>query len=72
MKTFSLLLIILLLVAFAGSMIQVGAATMPTLSNSGGGSWNYYREITLNSGNSLTDYQVLITLDGSNFPKQTY
>ena len=53
-------------------MIQVGVAATPTLSNSGGGSWNYYREITQTPENSLTDYQMLITLDGSNFPKQTY
>lgn len=66
------ILIILLLVSFAGSMIQVGATAAPTLSDSGGGSWSYYREITITSGNSLTDYQILIMLDGNNFPEKAY
>jgi len=72
MKTLSLLLIILLLISFAGSMIQVGVAATPTLSNSGGGSWNYYRGITQIPENSLTDYQMLITLDGNNFPEKAF
>jgi hypothetical protein len=38
-------------------------------SNDGGGSWSYSKEITINNpGAALTDYQVLVTLDGSNFP----
>ena len=55
----------LVLVGFTGTSIAV-----PTLSNSGGGSWQYYKEITVNenSGNTLTDYQVLVELSGSNFP----
>ena len=40
------------------------------MSNSGGGSWQYYKEITLNenSGSTLTDFQVLLELSGNNFP----
>jgi len=40
------------------------------LSNSGGGEWNYYREITIKeeSGTALSDYQVLVELNPSNFP----
>ena len=46
------------------------AAASPLLSNSGGGSWQYYKEITVNenSGSALTDYQVLVQLSSSNFP----
>ncbi len=40
-----------------------------SLSNNGGGTWQYYRDITINNtGSALTDYQVLVTLDSSNFP----
>lgn len=43
--------------------------TAQELSNSGGGGWQYYRNITLsNSGGVLTNYQVLINLIGSDFP----
>ncbi|VVB97701.1 Uncharacterised protein [uncultured archaeon] len=39
------------------------------LSNSGGGSWQYYREITIsNSGGALSDYQVFVNLSGADFP----
>ena len=43
------------------------------LSNSGGGDWNYYDEITIkeNSGKTLTDYQVLVELSAVNFPTQS-
>lgn len=39
-------------------------------SNSGGGDWSYYKEITVkeNSGKTLTDYQVFVELNPSNFP----
>lgn len=47
------------------SLADTGAA----LSNSGGGSWQYYKEITIsNSGGALSDYQVLVQLSSSNFP----
>jgi len=47
----------------------VSAASAVTLSNAGGGSWAYYKEITVkeNSGKTLTDYQVLVELNSANF-----
>lgn len=47
---------------------MVGSAI--ALSNSGGGSWQYYKEITVseNSGSTLTAYQALVQLSSSNFP----
>jgi len=61
LKIFTLILFILLL-----SNVDTASA----LSNSGGGDWNYYREIiiTENSGKALKDYQVLLKFDSSNFP----
>ncbi len=56
------------------TMVLVGMAgtctAIPDMSNSGGGSWQYYKEITVkeNSGSILLDYQVLVQLSGSNFP----
>lgn len=45
------------------------AISASALSNSGGGSWQYSKNIIIsNSGGILTDYQVLISLDSSNFP----
>lgn len=39
------------------------------LSNSGGGSWQYYSDITItNTGITLSDYQVLVDLTSVNFP----
>ncbi len=39
------------------------------LSNSGGGSWQIFEGIMIsNSGGTLSDYQVLVNLTGSNFP----
>jgi len=36
----------------------------PKFSNSGGGTWQYYKDITIsNTGGDLTDYQVLVHLD---------
>ena len=36
----------------------------PKFSNSGGGSWQYYKDITIsNTGGDLTDYQVLVHFD---------
>ncbi len=48
--------------------VTVGMAS--ALSNSGGGDWKYYKEITIkeNSGKTLTDYLVLVELNPSNFP----
>ncbi|RJS72977.1 DUF2341 domain-containing protein [Methanophagales archaeon] len=43
--------------------------TASALSNSGGGKWEYYKEITVkeNSGKTLTDFQVLVELNSANF-----
>ena len=43
--------------------------TVSALSNSGGGEWKYYKEITVkeNSGKTLTDFQVLVELNSANF-----
>jgi len=39
------------------------------LSNDGGGSWIYYKDLTItNTGGALSDYQVLVNLTGSHFP----
>ena len=53
--------------------IEVVGAVDPSLSNSGGGNWQYSREITVseNSGSTLTDYQVLLQLLDGNFPTTT-
>jgi hypothetical protein len=55
--------IILLLILFGS------ANTCAALSNTGGGEWNYSDDITImeNSGQNLVDYQILITLNSSNF-----
>ena len=57
--------IVLVLVLLASSAVGTASA----LSNSGGGSWAYYKEITVkeNSGKTLTDYQVLVELNSANF-----
>ena len=63
--TFAIGIIALLLIA---GLISTGAAS-PTLSNSGGGSWEDYKEINVqeNSGKTLVDFQVLVELSGTNF-----
>jgi uncharacterized repeat protein (TIGR01451 family)/PGF-CTERM protein len=50
--------------------LVLSAGMVSALSNSGGGDWSYYKEITIkeNSGNALSDYQVLVELNPSNFP----
>lgn len=54
---------------FAALIILLLAGGASALSNSGGGSWDYYKEITIsNTGSALTDYQVLVNLTSSNFP----
>jgi len=64
--TFAIGIIALLLIA---GLINTGA-TSPALSNSGGGSWGNYEEISVqeNSGKTLVDFQVLVELSGTNFP----
>ncbi|MDD5472580.1 MAG: DUF2341 domain-containing protein [Candidatus Methanoperedens sp.] len=49
--------------------LAVTGAAIPSLSNSGGGSWQYQRDITIsNTGGVLSDYQVLVSLTSGNFP----
>nr|QNO52369.1 hypothetical protein CJELADDK_00048 [Methanosarcinales archaeon ANME-1 ERB6] len=47
--------------------VTIGMAS--ALSNSGGSDWKYYKEITVkeNSGETLTDFQVLVGLTPANF-----
>ncbi|VVB88425.1 Uncharacterised protein [uncultured archaeon] len=51
-------------------LLSAAGGAAPALSNSGGGAWTTYREISVaeNSGSTLSDYQVLVQLSGSNFP----
>jgi hypothetical protein len=59
------------IIAFGLVIVLVLSGSMASaLSNSGGGDWKYYKEITIkeNSGTALNDYQVLVGLNPSNFP----
>ena len=61
------------IIAFGLALLFLLSGTIgiaSALSNSGGGDWSYYKEITVKekSGKSLTDYQVLVELNPSNFP----
>ena len=49
--------------------VVLSASMASALSNSGGGDWSYYKEITIkeNSGKTLSDYQVLVELNVGNF-----
>jgi PGF-CTERM protein len=51
-------------------LLASGIGTVSAFSNSGDGDWKYYKEITVkeNSGKTLTDFQVLVDLNPSNFP----
>jgi Domain of unknown function (DUF2341). len=50
--------------------LVLSAGIASALSNSGGGDWKYYKEITIteNSGTVLSGYQILVELNPSNFP----
>lgn len=52
--------------------MSIAVASASALSDSGGGTWQYQRGITIheNSGETLTDYQVLVELSGSDFPTE--
>jgi hypothetical protein len=71
-KNFSILgwdfLIYMIAVLVIVCLVGTGAAV--SLSNSGGGTWKYQRDISIkeNSGTTLTDYQVLIELKEADFP----
>lgn len=55
------------IVAALALLLLADGAT--ALSNSGGGSWQYNKDITIsNTASVLTDYQVLVSLTGNNFP----
>ena len=64
-------LAVLMLASITGMVEVSGAIT--DLPQSGGGTWEYCREITIheNSGDTLSDYQVLVALAGSDFPEVT-
>jgi PGF-CTERM protein len=51
-------------------LASAAVGTASAFSNSGGVDWKYYKEITVkeNSGEILTDYQVLMKLNAGNFP----
>ncbi len=51
--------------------VIVGTEHSKGLSNSGGGTWLYSRNITINNtGAVLTDYQILLNLTGTAFPSR--
>jgi hypothetical protein len=60
----------ILFIASLVLIILAGTGAPVSLSNSGGGTWKYQREISIkeNSGTTLMDYQVLIELKGADFP----
>lgn len=53
-------------------LLSATVCTASALSNSGGGEWSSYDEITIreNSGETLTDYQVLVEPSGGDFPTE--
>jgi len=62
----------LIMIAALALMLLAGTGAAVSLSNSGGGTWKYQREISIkeNSGTELTDYQVPIELKGADFPSE--
>ncbi len=62
----------LLFVAALALIIFAGTGAAVSLSNSGGGTWKYQREINIreNSGTALVDYQILIELKANDFPEE--
>lgn len=62
----------IIMIAALALIIIAGTGIAMSLSNSGGGTWKYQREISIkeNSGTTLTDYQVLIELKGADFPSE--
>lgn len=61
-----------LLLVILALMILTGTGAAVSLSNSGGGTWKYQRNINImeNSGTALTDYQILIELKANDFPEE--
>jgi hypothetical protein len=62
----------IIMIAALALIILAGTGAAVSLSNSGGGTWKYHREISIkeNSGTTLTDYQVMIELKGADFPNE--
>jgi hypothetical protein len=62
----------IIMIAALALMILTGTGAAVSLSNSGGGTWKYQREINImeNSGTSLIDYQILIELKANDFPEE--
>ncbi len=62
----------IIMIAALALIIFAGTCAAVSLSNSGGGTWKYQRDISIkeNSGTALTDYQVLIELKGADFPSE--
>ncbi|MCZ7356880.1 MAG: DUF2341 domain-containing protein [Candidatus Methanoperedens sp.] len=50
-------------------IVSAPGMAAPDLSNSGGGSWQYYRDVNISekSGSTLTDYQIHLQLSSNNF-----
>gem|GEM_PF-2416027 len=53
-------------------LILLSCGMASALSNDGGGTWEYSRDILIqeNSGSTLRDYSILIELDEGNFPAE--
>ncbi len=60
----------IIMIAALAFIILTGTGAAVSLSNSGGGTWKYQREINIreNSGTALVDYQILIELKAIDFP----
>ncbi|UGV41880.1 DUF2341 domain-containing protein [Methanococcoides orientis] len=61
----NIILVLLISITLLTGMMGTGLA----LSNAGGGEWNFSEEMTIkeNSGKDLTNYQIQVLLDPSNF-----
>lgn len=59
----------IIMIAALALILLAGTGAAASLSNSGGGTWKYQREINIkeNSGTMLTDYQVLVELRGDDY-----
>ncbi len=63
------ILILFIVFYFSITFTSIASAATTELSNSGGGTWKYQRDVYIkeNSGTALTDYQVLIEMEGTDF-----
>lgn len=71
-KVIKSILILFIVLYFIITFTSIASAATE-LSNSGGGNWKYQRDIYIkeNSGTLLTDYQVLIEMETTDFPGET-